>query len=43
LDDGATKVMGEAFDAVCGKLHGTVYPDPVREMIADRVIEVARG
>ncbi len=43
FDDVTTKVMGEAFDAVCRKLHGTVYPDPVREAIADRVIEVARG
>jgi hypothetical protein len=43
FDDATTQIMGEAFDAVCGKLHGTVYPDPVREAIADRVIEIARG
>ena len=43
FDDVRTKVMGDAFDAVCGKLHGTFYPDAVREAIADRVIEMARS
>lgn len=41
FDDTRTKVIGDAFDAVCGKLHGTCYPDSVREAIADRVIQIA--
>jgi hypothetical protein len=42
FDDVRTKLLGDAFDAVLGKLHGTHYPDSVREAIADRVIEFAR-
>ena len=41
FDDTRTKVIGDAFDAVCGKLHGVRYLDPVLEAIADRVIEIA--
>lgn len=41
FDDVTTKVMGDAFDAVCGKLHGTTYPQGVREVIADRVLQIA--
>ena len=42
FDDARTKVMGDAFDAVCGRLHGGNYPERVREAIADRVILLAR-
>ncbi|MGB7037022.1 MAG: hypothetical protein WBD71_16030 [Xanthobacteraceae bacterium] len=41
FDDTRTKVIGDAFDAVWGRLHGTIYPDQVREAIADRVIQIA--
>ncbi len=41
FDETRTKAIGDAFDAVCGKLHGTCYPDTVLEAIADRVIEIA--
>jgi hypothetical protein len=41
FDDARTKIIGDAFDAVCGQLHGTVYPQGVREVIADRVIQIA--
>jgi hypothetical protein len=41
FDDAGTKVIGDAFDAVCRKLQGTSYPERVREAIADRVIEIA--
>lgn len=43
FDDARTKLMGDAFDAVCGKLHGTSYPQTVRETVASRVIEIAAG
>jgi hypothetical protein len=43
FDDVRTKALGDAFDAVCGKLHGTSYPDKVREAIADRLIIIASG
>ena len=39
FDDVHTKRMGDAFDAVCAKLHGLNYPDAVREAIADCVIQ----
>jgi hypothetical protein len=42
LDDTSTKFLGDAFDAVLGMLHGTHYPDEVREVLADRVIEFGR-
>ncbi|MFZ0609953.1 MAG: hypothetical protein WBD53_13485 [Xanthobacteraceae bacterium] len=41
FDDTRAKIIGDAFDAVCGKLHGTLYPEQVREAIADRVIQIA--
>ncbi|HEX4043394.1 MAG TPA: hypothetical protein VHY10_16975 [Xanthobacteraceae bacterium] len=41
FDDARTKIIGDAFDAVCGQLHGTAYPQGVREVIADRVIQIA--
>jgi hypothetical protein len=43
FDDLGTKFLGDAFDAVFGKLHGTHYPDAVREAIASRVIEFGRS
>jgi hypothetical protein len=36
------KFLGDAFDAVLGMLHGTNYPEGVREVLADRVIEFGR-
>jgi hypothetical protein len=42
FDDASTKFLGDAFDAVLGMLHGTHYPDEVREVLADRVIEFGR-
>jgi hypothetical protein len=42
FDEVSTKLLGDAFDAVLGMLHGTQYPDNVREAIADRVIEFGR-
>jgi hypothetical protein len=41
FDETRTKVMGEAYDAVCGRLHGIGYPDSVREVIAGRVLAIA--
>jgi hypothetical protein len=42
FDDTSTKFLGDAFDAVLGMLHGTNYPEGVREVLADRVIEFGR-
>ena len=42
FDDSSTKFLGDAFDAVLGMLHGTNYPEGVREVLADRVIEFGR-
>ena len=39
FDDIGTKLLGDAFDAVFAMLHGAQYPDDVREVIADRVLE----
>jgi hypothetical protein len=39
----ATRVMGEAFDRACHSLHDVGQPDLVREIIAKRIIEVARN
>jgi len=39
FDDIGTKFLGDAFDAVFVMLHGAQYPDDVREVIADRVLE----
>jgi hypothetical protein len=41
FDEVRTKIIGDAYDAVCGKLHGTRYPDSLRETIADRVLAIA--
>lgn len=42
FDEVNTKFLGDAFDAVFAMLHGTQYPDTVREVIADRVLEFGR-
>ena len=42
FDDEATRLMGEAFDAVCKDLHDTGQPALVREIIANRIIEAAK-
>jgi hypothetical protein len=42
FDTDATRVMGEAFDCACHSLHDVGQPDLVREIIAKRIIEVAR-
>jgi hypothetical protein len=42
FDDIGTKFLGDAFDAVFVMLHGAQYPDDVREVTADRVLESAR-
>jgi hypothetical protein len=43
FDDVSTKFLGDAFDAVFAMLHGAQYPDQVREVIADRVLEFGRN
>jgi hypothetical protein len=43
FDDLRTKLLGDAFDAVLKKLHGTQYPKGVREAIASRVLEFGRA
>jgi hypothetical protein len=43
FDDVNTKFLGDAFDAVFAMLHGAQYPDYVREVIADRVLEFGRS
>jgi hypothetical protein len=42
FDANATRAMGEAFDRACDTLHDLGQPDLVREIIAMRIIEVAR-
>jgi hypothetical protein len=42
FDDVRTKLLGDAFDAAFRKLHGTNYPESVREAIADRMIQFGR-
>jgi hypothetical protein len=43
FDDVSTKFLGDAFDAVFAMLRGAQYPDQVREVIADRVLEFGRA
>jgi hypothetical protein len=43
FDDGATKAMGEAFDAACKDLHDRGQPSIVYGVIASRIIEAARS
>jgi hypothetical protein len=42
FDDISTKFLGDAFDAAFAMLHGAQYPDHVREVIADRVLEFSQ-
>ena len=41
FDDEATRLMGEAFDAVCKDLRDTGQPALVQEIIARRIIKAA--
>ena len=43
FDDDATQVMGKAFDRASQTLHDNGQPDLVRQIIAKRIIEVARN
>jgi hypothetical protein len=43
FDYDATRAMGEAFDRACHSLHDIGQPALVREIVARRIIEVARG
>lgn len=43
FDDISTKFLGDAFDAVFAMLHGAQYPDHIREVIADRVLEFGQA
>jgi len=42
FDDEATQAMGAAFDRVCHCLHDNRQPEVIRQIIAKRIIEVAR-
>jgi hypothetical protein len=42
FDDVSTKFLGDAFDPVFAMLHGARYPDQVREVIANRILELCR-
>jgi hypothetical protein len=42
FDHNATRAMGNAFDRACHSLHDIGQPDLVREIIAKRIVEVAR-
>jgi hypothetical protein len=42
FDYDATRAMTEAFDRACHSLHDLGQPDLVREIVARRIIEVAR-
>jgi hypothetical protein len=42
FDDEATRLLGEAYDAVCTDLQDTSQPDIVREIIARRILEAAK-
>jgi hypothetical protein len=41
FDDEATRLMGQAFDAVCKELNDTGQPALVQEVIAKRIIKAA--
>jgi hypothetical protein len=43
FDDGATRLMGEAFDAACKDLHDEGQPSIVHEVIAKRIIDAFKG
>jgi hypothetical protein len=42
FDDEATRVMGVAFDEACNFVVGSASTDILRELIAARIIEVAK-
>ena len=42
FDEFATRAMGEAFDTACAELQDSNLPKPVREIIAERIIEAAK-
>jgi hypothetical protein len=42
FDPDITSAMGEAFDRPCKSLHDMGQPDIVKEIIAKRIVEVAR-
>lgn len=42
FDDAQTRLMGDAFDAVCSALHDTGQPEIVHEVIARRILAAAR-
>jgi hypothetical protein len=43
FDDHATHAMGEAFDATCAELQDNNLSELVREIIAERIIDAAKG
>jgi hypothetical protein len=42
FDEYATHAMGEAFDAACAELQDNNLSELVREIIAERIIDVAK-
>jgi hypothetical protein len=42
FDDDVTRIMGLAFDAACAGLHQRNLSQPVREIIAERIIEATK-
>jgi len=42
FDPEATAAMSEAFEAACKELHDTGQPEVVLEVIAQRIIELAK-
>jgi hypothetical protein len=42
FDDATTRVMGDAFDAVCKSLRDKGQPEIVYEVIARRIIDAAK-
>jgi hypothetical protein len=42
LDDGLTKLVGQAFDAACRELHDRGQPPIVQEILAKRIIDAVR-
>ena len=41
-DSDTTRAMGEAFERACQSLHDMGQPDVVKEIIAKRIVEVAK-
>ena len=39
----ATAAISEAFDAACKELHDTGQPEVVREVLAERIIKLAKS